>query len=203
MTAATKGHTMIQIDNVATRITLGRDARYGTMEVEPERFSPEVQRYIYDYGLRQVLNDAMAEKFEKDKKGEFVLDNHGNRIMLSDDVIRAKAEKRLDALYAGTIRTRGEEPTNPIEAEVHAIAKDAINMAYKRAGLYAAVPKGTKNRMLWLASARAVMRGEKPIEDEADMVARYLARLPDEGAGIRERAERNVAERTADIESVV
>ena len=69
-------------DNIT--VPLGRQSVYGTLEVPVGKFPPHVLDYVFNYGLKQVLNDAMADKKDDD----------GNP--LSADLIRAKAEKRLD-----------------------------------------------------------------------------------------------------------
>ena len=92
---------------------LGRNAVYGTLAINCDDFPDHIQRHIYEYGLRQILNDAMADKKDED----------GNP--LANGEIRAKAEKRLDTLLRGEIRSRSE-PADPIEAETVKLAKAAI-----------------------------------------------------------------------------
>jgi hypothetical protein len=181
---------MITIDQPTRKIPLGRGAQYGHLEADPDRFNAEVHKYVYDYGLRQILNDAMAEKKEDGR-------------VLPDDQIRAKAEKRLAALYEGTIRRRSEgRPTgDPVQAELYRLVWDKIHDTYKRAGFYDKLPKGTKNRLLVVANMRAASRGQSEMDAEGDVIARYLESAPD-AAEMRERAKRNVAERAASVDEL-
>lgn len=143
--------TMI-IEMVNTIVPLGRGSKYGTMTVDPSRFSQTVLTHVFDYGLRQILNDAIADKTDDD----------GNT--LSDGDLFAKAQKRLDTLYSGELRVRREsaEPIDPVDAEVWRMAKKAISAAMKGAPEYAAT-KGQKDRVL----ATIVARGKAATWEEA------------------------------------
>ena len=165
-------------------VPLGRKACYGTIAVDVNRFSEAVQRHIYDYGLRQILNDAMA-----DKKAE-------NGDKLPDDEIAAKAHARLKTLYAGELRARREtaEPTDPVELEAFKIAKAAMTEAYKANGAWKDVPKGTKDRFAALIQIRRAARGMEAVEDN-EAVAQAIQMFIDAHPEIEEQAVRNVAER--------
>src|SRR5437868_3674708 len=97
----------IHLERMVADVPLGRNGKFGSMTVEVERFNAAVHDHVYMYGLRQILNDAMADKTDDD----------GNA--LSDEAIVAKAQKRLDTLYSGELRTRREsaEPADPVERE--------------------------------------------------------------------------------------
>lgn len=164
-------------------VPLGRNAALGTMSVETEKFSETVQRHVYEYGLRQILNDAMADKTDDD----------GNR--LADDVIRAKAEKRLAALYAGELRIRNAaEPVDPIEAEAHRIAWAKIVDFIKTTDEYKSA-KGAKDRVLVAAQTRANAKGE-PEPSRGDLIQRVLDNDPKIMAAAKRivRERENVAE---------
>lgn len=165
-------------------VPLGRKAARGTLAVETGRFTGPINEYIYTYGLRQIINDAMATK--KGEDGE----------ALPDDVIVAKAQKRLDALYAGTVRMRyadDAEPLDPIEAELHKIVKKAAHDTMTKVGAYAHVPKGTKNRLLAAFNWRRVATHKTPVDDDVGMVAALIEASP-MAATWRQWAIRNVAE---------
>jgi hypothetical protein len=175
----------IIIDQYNTSIPLGRAGKYGTLAIEPERFPANVQSYIYMYGLRQVLNDAMADK--TDENGE----------PLPVDQIVAKAEKRLANMYAGELRAQREsaEPVDPIEAEAWKMAKSAMTDAYKAIGAWD-VPKGTKDRFAFVIARRRAERGLEELpanEAVADAIEKFLAAPAN--AHIRKSAERIVRER--------
>jgi hypothetical protein len=137
-------------------IPLGRGAKYGTIEVDDSRFNAEVEEYLWLYGIRQVLNDAMATK--KDKDGED----------LSDADIRDKAEKRLQALYDGTLRQRGEssEPLDPIEAIAWGEVRKAITAQLKAEGEWKDIPKGTRNVMMFVLNRMGAREGISEREEE-------------------------------------
>lgn len=164
-------------------VPLGRAAKFGTMVVEPERFEPHIHDYIYEYGLRQVLNDAMATKTDDDGKP------------LDDEAIVAKAQKRLDNLYAGILRTRGEsEPADPFEAECYRQTKRAVEEALRAKGLFKDIPKGTKDRFMFVVNRQRVASG-KPETDEASYIAEVLATPA--GERIRKVARQVLKERAA------
>lgn len=162
-----------------TTIPLGRNAVYGQLAVDLQRLPPHVHDYVYAYGLRQVLNDAMAQKKDED----------GNA--LTDDVIRAKAEKRLDNMYAGELRARGDaaEPADPVEAEAYKLAKAAFTDAYKGVK---GEGKGDA-RLLALVNETRAEHNAPPIAALAEAIERYLDKHPD----VRKLAARNVKERSA------
>jgi hypothetical protein len=165
-----------QMDMGNRTVPLGRNAKYGTMEVDTSKFADHVHDHVYDYGLRQILNDAIADK----------TDDHG--APLSDGDLYAKAQKRLDTLYSGELRVRREsaEPIDPVDAEVWRMAKKAITTAMKGAPEYAKT-KGEKDRVL----ATIVARGRAATWEEA--IAIHEAANPK----LRPAATRIVKERAA------
>jgi hypothetical protein len=147
-------------------IPLGRNASLGTIEVDTEAFSPVVQRHIYEYGLRQILNDACANK--KDEEGN----------LLPDDFIVAKAHARLKNLYDGVLRARGEvAPSDPIEKIVRDLAREAIAAKWRVAGKWT-FPKGTKNRFLFVANAVQTEAGKPIFDSESDYLDAALKANP-------------------------
>lgn len=174
----------LNIENKYT-IGLGRGAVYGTLTVDATRLSEPVLRHIFEYGLRQVLNDAIATKTDKDGNG------------LSKEQIFAKAEARLTAFYAGELRTRGEaEPADPVEALAHEMAKDVMIAYYKRNDLWGPFPKGTKNRFAWTITKRRAARG-LPVIEEADAVREAVAAFLTANPAIRADAAAQIAKRDA------
>jgi hypothetical protein len=177
-------NTMLQIKFVDefADVPLGRNGKYGRMQVELSRLNSVVNDHIYDYGLRQILNDAMADKTDDD----------GNQ--LPTDQIVAKAQKRLDALYAGDLRVRragDAEPADPVEAEIARSVKAIMHNVYTEIGAYKSVPKGTKNRLLWVANDRRVQKNLEPFETLQEAIDEYMSKSP-KAAAIRKEAERTV-----------
>src|SRR5690348_2869437 len=98
----------IQLPYETIIVPLGRNAKYGELQVDCGRLEPQMKQHVWEYGLRQLLNDAIAGKTE------------------GTDIL-AKAQKRLERLYAGQIRGQSAaEPINPVEAEAHHLAKAAL-----------------------------------------------------------------------------
>jgi hypothetical protein len=164
-------------------IPLGRNAKYGHADVDVTRFVANVHQHIYDYGLRQLVNDAMADKTDDD----------GNA--LPTDQIVAKAQKRLDALYAGDLRVRragDAEPADPVEAEIARQVKIMLHEQYTKMGAYKDVPKKTTNRLLWVANhRRTTIHKLEPVDSLQAIVDEYMAKSP-KAAAIRREAERTV-----------
>lgn len=164
----------VTIEDIVT-IPLGRAAKYGTMPVNVTMLPEHVKTYVFEYGLRQVLNDAMAEKKDDD----------GND--LPDAAIVAKADKRLKNLYEGVLRSRtAGEPIDPFEAECYREAKRTVEQALRAKGLFRDIPKGTKDRFMFVVN-RARAAAGKPEIEEAAYVAEVLA-LP-MGEAIKRRAK--------------
>jgi hypothetical protein len=169
-------------------VPLGRNGKYGHFDVEADRFNNTVHEHIYKYGLRQIINDAMADKTDDD----------GNA--LATDVIVAKAQKRLDTLYSGDIRTRmagSAEPLDPIEAEAWRIVKaDLVVMAKP----FAEKVKGLKGDAALLAriNVSRVNRRMAEFASLEDAITAYLG--GPRGQAILKRAQRNVAERAKAVD---
>jgi len=157
-------------------VPLGRDAVYGTLSVDTTKFADHIDRFLYEYGIRQVLNDAMSDKKDKD----------GNT--LSVQAIVAKAEKKLDALYAGELR-KSAEPADPFGAECYriAMADIAANLKPKATN----IPKGTKDRLLFVVNREAAKAG-KPEMDREGLFDWYMSK---NRASVEKRAKANMAER--------
>ena len=77
--------------------------------VEPLRFNADVLNYIFNYGLKQVLNDAGSAGKDADQKRDMAL-------------------VKLDALYNGELRKAREagEPADPIGKEAYRIAGELV-----------------------------------------------------------------------------
>lgn len=161
-------------------VPLGRASKYGTLTVECDKFAQHVHDHIYTYGLRQILNDAIADK----------TDDAGDPLPI--DQLVAKAQKRLDTLYSGELRVRGDaaEPADPVEAEAYRIAKAKLVELTKSTPEWSKVPKGTKDKLMYVINVRRTARGEEEttLQERIDNV---LANNP----SIRDSAKRIVRER--------
>lgn len=164
------------------QIPLGRAAKYGQLNVELERLPYQVKDYIFEYGLRQVLNDAMATKTDED----------GN--VLTAEEIVAKAEKRLANLYDGTLRSRSAgdaEPLDPFEAECYRIAIADLQSIFRAGGKFKGLPKGTKDQLMFVVNAERAKQGLGEI-DRPEMVKLFMAK---NGKAVEQRAKANLKAR--------
>jgi hypothetical protein len=165
-------------------VPLGRNGKYGSRDVSVVAFSADIHRYAYEYGLRQIINDAMADKTDDD----------GNA--LAPEVIVAKADKRIDALMAGTIKQRGvgsTEPLDPIEAEAWRIAKADLVARTKEIK----TPKGLKGDAALLARVNVSRNSRRLSEFEtlANAIEGMIAAVP----AIMKKAQQNVKDREARV----
>lgn len=131
--------------------------------VNTERFSDHVRQYIFDYGLKQVLNDAGSTGKNADEK-------------------LAMANKKLDALYAGEVRQARE--SDPVRAEARNMAKAAVMRDLKKVGKkvedladgqFASIVNDRLSR--FMAAAKIVVDARKAAEpddgDAADILAAF------------------------------
>jgi hypothetical protein len=78
----------------------------------------------------------------------------------------ALAQKKLDAMLAGEIRTRGEsrEPTDPIEAQAYRDALESVRKTLLAHPEAKKIPKGTKDRAQWVLDALDAAAKREPRE---------------------------------------
>lgn len=135
-------------------VPLGRKAAFGALQVNAEKFEPHVHAHIYTYGLRQILNDAIADK----------KDDEGNDLPI--ELLVAKAEKRLDTLYSGTLRAaRDEIALDPFEQELLNMIKPDLQRRARSTPEWKLCPKAEKDKAFWTINFRALARKEKPFEN--------------------------------------
>jgi hypothetical protein len=165
-------------------VPLGRNAAYGMLDVDVTKFAPHVLQHLFTYGVRQSLNDAIAER--KD---------------LDNAAIVAKATKRLDTFYSGELRVRNAgEPIDPVENRAWVLAKAAVRKMALNTPQWSD-PKiiGTGDDKLTgdakleaVLAARFKVRREKLAEGDSATevtIQRYLAAHPDVMVKAREAVE--------------
>ena len=173
----------IALDDTIT-IPLGRNSVYGTLDVAVGRLPANALEYVFMYGLKQVINDSMATKVDKDGAA------------LTDTEIADKAFNKLDALYDGTLRMRGEAvAADAYEAEAIREAKRHTIAVFTKAGIMKNIPKGTDNRMMFALNRELVAKG-KPEMTEADYLANFFETKA--GKAIKVRAIETVDARRKD-----
>jgi len=174
----------ITLDDVIT-IPLGRNSVYGTLDVEVARLPQNALHYIAMYGLKQVINDAMATKVDKDGDP------------LSDDEIADKAFAKLGALYDGTLRMRGEAvAADAYEAEAIREAKRYIIAFLSKQGEMKNIPKGTENRMMFALNRHLRSKGRPETTESTYLNEVFFATKA--GKAIKARAIETVDARRAD-----
>jgi len=180
----------ITLDDVIT-IPLGRNSIYGTLDIDVARLPTNALEYIAMYGFKQVINDAIATKTVKDG------DDVGDR---SSDEIAAKAAAKLDALYEGVIRMRGEAvAADAYEAEAIREAKRHTISVFTKAGLMKNIPKGTENRMMYALNRELTSKGKPELTEAAYLANFFTTKV---GKAIKARAIKTVDERRADADNM-
>lgn len=112
------------------------------LELETGDFPIAAQEFIFNYGLRQILNDCHSSIQRKD----FVISLDGSTPYKNEEQAQAAfiaavneaATAKLAALEQGifTVRSGGsKEPVDPVARLVYRMAKDAINTALKAKGV--------------------------------------------------------------------
>lgn len=131
-------------------IPLGRAGKYGSLTVDTAKFTDAIRDHVWAYGLRQILNDAIADKTDDDDKP------------LAAEELIAKAQKRLDTLYSGEVRTRtAAEPADPVLAELVRIVRGQLQPLAKATPEFKSAPKAEKDKALWTINERARARGDR------------------------------------------
>lgn len=78
--------------------------------------SPAVMEYIFNYGLKQMLNDVHAS--EKDAAAKLGL-----------------SQKKLDSLYRGEVAQARVSGGDPVKREMRAMAEEDVKNAARAAGM--------------------------------------------------------------------
>lgn len=95
-------------------ISLGKGGSI-TVDVEKLEAHPAVVEYIFNYGLKQMLNDVHAG--EKDASAKLGL-----------------SQKKLDSLYRGEVAQSRESGGDPIAREMKAMAESDLKAKIKALG---------------------------------------------------------------------
>lgn len=95
----------IQINGYATSVALMKISK--TLDVAVESMPDVSKTHIFDYGLRQILNDAMASA-------------------KTESEALAAAQKRLDNLLSGTLRASAIRQGDPIKRRAAELAEASV-----------------------------------------------------------------------------
>jgi hypothetical protein len=148
---------------MAYPVPIGRNGVYGTITCG-DVFPEHVEVFIREYGLRQILNDAVSQKEDKDG------------VRLTNAEIFAKAKAKYEQLVAGELRAKREstEPTDPVEAEAYRIAKSEATTYLKSKGAW---PKKGEDKFQVAVSAR-MKALKKDDMTEVDYLAVWIVQNP-------------------------
>lgn len=95
-------------------ISLGKGGSI-TVDVEKLQAMPQVAEYIFNYGLKQMLNDVHAG--EKEASAKLGL-----------------SQKKLDSLYRGEVAQSRESGGDPVAREMKAMAESDLKAKIKALG---------------------------------------------------------------------
>ena len=162
---------------VPDTVMLGRNGAIGSLQVDWSRVPQHVRDHIATVYFPQYLTDAA---------------NAGGRDKGPADRL-ARAQKKLENMYAGQVRTRGEaaEPIDPVEGEAYRMAKAALVTFAKTTPEWKTIPKADRKKdsaVLRVLDMRAVARGEPERGEWNHYIDHYLATKPE----VRKEAERLV-----------
>lgn len=149
--------TNISFDTTVNSVKIGSA---GEVAVDPAKFNGEVLSHIFTYGLKQILNDTRSAEKDADKA-------------------MALVEKKLAALYAGTLRASGERETDPVKAEAKKIATGMVTAALKKKGIdkaklaegkFAELVKAYAAKPEVMATAKANVEATKGLDMDDDLL---------------------------------
>lgn len=162
-------------------LSLGRNGSIGTLEVDWDKMPQEVLDHIWRVYSAQFFTDAA---------------NAGGR-QASQSERLALAQKKLAAAYAGELRARRGEnlPADPLEAEEYRLAKIELEAILTAKGAFKDIPKGTKDRLLFVINREAAKRGKSEVSlNEA--IDAFLSGHP-AGQKVKKQAKENLEARQA------
>lgn len=146
-----------------TQVNIGKDIE---LNVDVARLPQNVLDHVVYIGLRNILMDSHASI-----TAEKSTDVYGDS--------RAMAEKKLEAMYNGEVRSAGTRTADPVKAEAIRIASDRIKAAWRKAGkkLAALDSKDLRNAAVALVEktpaiteqARANVAAARELDVEVDL----------------------------------
>lgn len=91
-----------------------------TLDVDVDKFNPDVMSHVVYIGLRNILMDAHASATRKGGS--------------TDDEARALSEKKLAAMYNGEVRVTSTREGDPVAREMVRMATDIVKNAIRAKG---------------------------------------------------------------------
>jgi hypothetical protein len=164
---------------VPDTVALGRNGAVGLLQVDWSRVPQPVLDHIASVYFPQYLTDAA---------------NAGGRDKGPADRL-ARAQKKLENMYEGKVRARGDaaEPVDPVEQEAYQIAKAALIKKAKSSPAWSSVPKDMRKKDAGVVHALNLIGVEngEPERSLAEWIEAALESKPE----IRKTAERIVREK--------
>jgi hypothetical protein len=96
----------------------------GTISVDESKFTAAVNSYIFNYGLKQMLNDVHASETAKKTPDDET--RQANKLAL--------VEKKLASLYAGEVAQSRAASGDPVMREMRDMAETELKAKMKVAG---------------------------------------------------------------------
>lgn len=160
--AAMELHMAKQTQTEATRTLTIALGSAGSVDVQPDKFTDQVRDYIFEYGLKQMLNDAHASITAK---------THPKEAERASAKV-AMAEKKLASLLAGQVaQARASAERDPVGAEVRRMAeaevKQAIKLNGKKVGDYAKIMPQLVDKMIEKNGAKYRPVAERVVAERA------------------------------------
>ena len=159
-------------------VAIGRNGSHGTIEVNWNNVPQHVRDHIATVYFPQYITDAANSKGTNSPADERM----------------ALAQKKLDAMYAGEIRTRtaSGEPTDPVENLAYSKAKKALVKMMSQVPEAKLVDKELKgdDRLLWIINNRRTARDQEAFDGIVEAVTWVL----DNNDEFRKAAKKELAD---------
>jgi hypothetical protein len=170
---------------VPDRLALGRNGVIGTLDVDWSRVPQQVLDHIASVYLPQYLTDSA---------------NAGGRDEPPAERL-GRVQKKLEAMYAGQVRVRGEaaaKAADPVEKEAYEMAKAALVKTAKTSAAWKSVPKALRKGDAGIVHALNAIAAEKG-DPERGSIADWIAHTLELNPEIRKAAERIVREQAKTV----
>jgi hypothetical protein len=162
---------------VSREVLIGRNGSHGAVYVDWDRVPQNVLDHIAGVYFPQYITDAANSKGTDSPSEE--------RLSL--------AQKKIEQMYAGEIRTRGSsgEPVDPLENRAYQLAKQAVGALVRSAPEAKTIDKALKGdeKLLAILQVRSIGRGEDAMESLPD----YIGKVVDSNPTFRAEAKRALA----------
>lgn len=177
--------TKITVEVPAT-VQVGRGGIHGQLTVDWSKVPQHMLDHIASVHFPQWFSDSF---------------NAGGAAATSEERMAA-AQKKLDQLYAGELRTRSasSEPIDPVGREAFGEARKAIAKMLQAGGYWKDIPQKTSNRLQYVLNKAQRALGDEETSD-VEYIEWFLADT-DVGKAIVKEAVKTVARRNKMADSL-